>query len=313
MGQSAEEYDQFFTIPIVAQLCVAKLTTLFNLNQFDVLFEPSFGAGAFLEAITLAGAPVDRIHYCDIDAVDVDHRFNFFEYPHLPKNCEHRISHTDKQASCLTIGNPPFGKNASTAIRFFNHAAKFSSVIALVLPRTFCKPSVQDRLDNQYNLIYKKKLPKYSFIFNGAAKAVPAVFQIWVHLRYPLPASLVGKMNVHSLRSRHLKLTHTPDFVFTSPASFDTAPPHIAIRRVGVNAGRIFTDSPSSCSKSSHMFLNLTDPASYTRVLETLRSLCLENVTCKFDTAGCPSISKSELCYLYIRTLQKTDDIQTAT
>ena len=38
---------------------------------------------------------------------------NFFDYK------------PDSVGNILTIGNPPFGKNSSLAVKFFNHAAQF--------------------------------------------------------------------------------------------------------------------------------------------------------------------------------------------
>ena len=39
----------------------------------------------------------------------------------------------------LIVGNPPYGKNCSTAINFFNHAVTISDFIAFIIPKTFRK------------------------------------------------------------------------------------------------------------------------------------------------------------------------------
>jgi len=59
----------------------------------------------------------------------------------------------------LIIGNPPFGRSSSIAIKFFNKAALFSDCIAFILPRTFKRVSIQNRLDLNFSLIYTKDLP----------------------------------------------------------------------------------------------------------------------------------------------------------
>ena len=59
----------------------------------------------------------------------------------------------------LIIGNPPFGRSSSIAIKFFNKAALFSDCIAFILPRTFKRISIQNRLDLNFSLIYTKDLP----------------------------------------------------------------------------------------------------------------------------------------------------------
>jgi hypothetical protein len=68
---------------------------------------------------------------------------------------------------------------------------------------------------------------------------------------------------------------------------------------VGVNAGRIFTEHPAQCSAESHLFVRVTKRKRVKRVIRNLRRLDLEHAPFKYDTAGPPSISKSELCHAY--------------
>jgi hypothetical protein len=66
------------------------------------------------------------------------------------------------------------------AIKFFNHCARVSSFIAFVLPRTFKKDSVINKLNEHFYLEYEELLSDNSFEIDGLDKSVPAVFQIWV-------------------------------------------------------------------------------------------------------------------------------------
>ena len=84
---------------------------------------------------------------------------------------------TDKK-KILVIGNPPFGKVSSTAIKFFNHSAKWANVIAFIIPRTFRKPSVQNKLDNMFHLIYDEDVPTKPCSFTPPMM-VKCCFQIW--------------------------------------------------------------------------------------------------------------------------------------
>lgn len=52
----------------------------------------------------------------------------------------------------ITIGNPPFGKNSSLAVKFFNHAAQFSNMICFIVPKTFQKYSIKQKLNNRFFL-----------------------------------------------------------------------------------------------------------------------------------------------------------------
>ena len=53
----------------------------------------------------------------------------------------------------ITISNPPFGRNNALAVPFFNHAAKYSSHIAFLVPRSWRKWSVINRLHPNFHLL----------------------------------------------------------------------------------------------------------------------------------------------------------------
>jgi len=62
------------------------------------------------------------------------------------------------------IGNPPFGKNSKDAINFFNHAAGFADTISFIMPRTFSRESMQNKLSLNFSLNHSDVLPLKSFI-----------------------------------------------------------------------------------------------------------------------------------------------------
>lgn len=78
----------------------------------------------------------------------------------------------------LVIGNPLFGKISSIAIKFFNHSANFSNVIAFIIPRTFRRPSVQNKLNKMFHLIYDEDVPLKPCCFIPEMM-VKCCFQIW--------------------------------------------------------------------------------------------------------------------------------------
>jgi hypothetical protein len=65
----------------------------------------------------------------------------------------------ERNKKYLVIGNPPFGKGNSKAIQFFNQAALFSDCIAFILPRTFKRISLQNRLNLYFDLSYSEDIP----------------------------------------------------------------------------------------------------------------------------------------------------------
>lgn len=195
----------------------------------------------------------------------------------------------------MTIGNPPFGKNASLAISFVNRACEFSDVVAFILPRTFEKTSVQRKLDRHFFLAAQMALDGHSFTFKGESYDVPCVFQIWTHSS--VSGSLKSNIVIPAGGLRPLPpiLSETVDFIFVVPSSS----PDFAIRRIGVNAGRIFVNDPHTCSEQSHLFIRARRKSMAGHVLAQLKALDLEHTSVKFQTAGNPSISKNELCNLY--------------
>jgi len=158
-----EGLDKFYTIPSYSKICIDKVFELYHAQDFGWIVEPSAGNGSFLHQIVYD-------HKIGID-IAPEHpniiQMDFFDY--TPPENTNRI---------LVIGNPPFGKVSSTAIKFFNHSAKWASVIAFIIPRTFRRPSVQNKLDNTFHLVYDEDVPTKPCCFTPQMM-VKCCFQIW--------------------------------------------------------------------------------------------------------------------------------------
>lgn len=300
-GRTPRELDQFFTNSDVAISCVKSLESILKgkISDFSVILEPSFGQGTFVRALKDSGVLTPNLKYIDIDAQEESLRRDFLKDDSVVPQA---FYNTDNP-SCLVVGNPPFGKNSSTAIAFFNRASQFSGCIAFILPRTFSKTSVQAKLDRRFFLVMEKQIPENGFTFQAGIYNVPCVFQVWIRTSCKdlitttaLEVSVMTVPRDDQLREIPVKILEVDDFRFVK--SFET--PDLAIRRVGVNAGRIFTDSPQKCSDQSHFFLKITNMKRRSEVIKKLEYLELEQSEIKFKTAGNPSISKSELCQLYL-------------
>lgn len=155
------------------------------------------------------------------------------------------------------------------AVRFFNHAGSQASVIAMILPRTFRKASVENRLDRKFHLIHEEIVPRDAFVFRSKPFDIPAVFQIWE--RRP------------DLRELQHVAIHHPDFAFTKAHQAD-----FGIQRVGARAGRVHRDL--ALSPSSHHFIRGD-------VEQIMKQLDFAKVA--LNVAGNPSLSKSEIVFLY--------------
>lgn len=248
--------DQFYTKESVALNLFDKFNTIVNKNNFtkNDWLEPSAGKGAFFNLMPENKLGLDL----DVKAQQVL-KADFLEYK-LPKE------------DYIVLGNPPFGKNSSMAIKFFNKAAFHSVLIGFIVPKTFKKNSVKNRLDRRFHLIYEEDLDKNSFEFEEKEYEVPCVFQVW--------------MKKNTLREKTLnKLTH-PDFLFVNRKNAD-----FAIQRVGMAAGKVKV-SFESYANASHYFIK-----SSPKVRKIFEKIDWSSV--KYNTAGNPSISKTELIHLY--------------
>ena len=157
-----EGLDKFYTVPAYAKKCIDKIFQLYNITDFDLIIEPSAGNGSFFNQIQSKNKIGLDILPEHPDLIKQD----FFTYTPLNKK------------NILVIGNPPFGKVSSLAIKFFNHAAQWANVIAFIIPRTFRRPSVQNKLNEQFHLIYDEEVPSKPCCF-FPQMMVKCCFQIW--------------------------------------------------------------------------------------------------------------------------------------
>ena len=63
----------------------------------------------------------------------------------------------------VVIGNPPYGKNSSLAVKFLNKASELSDTVHMILPRTFRKPSVINRINPNLHLVSDKDVDDSAF------------------------------------------------------------------------------------------------------------------------------------------------------
>ena len=266
--------DKYYTKPDIARdlstLLAGFLVAHDLQSSFERIIEPSAGAGAFLEPMRAFGAPITAID------IEPDHpsvqNTDFFDF----RNSER----------ALLVGNPPFGHASHLAVKFFNHAAENGAqIIAFVLPRTFRKRSVQNRLNSSLHLAREYEVPARAFLLGGQEHDVPCIFQIWIR----------------SNELRSIRTVQSSAWIeFTRPEDADHA-----MRRVGRRAGDILCGTDHS--RSTTHFFKVTHPA----VLEVLR----ENDEIKElsqCTAGAHSISKSEIREIVDREMARKPTLRVA-
>ena len=155
--------DKFYTISSISEKCIKIIGDKYDWNKWDLVVEPSAGNGSFflkIPTIKKIGIDIEPEH---INIIKKD----FFEYkPQLGLT------------NILVVGNPPFGKVSSVAVKFFNHSAEWCSVIAFIIPKTFRRISLQNRLNRKFHLIYDEEIPSEPCSFNPPMQ-VKCCFQIW--------------------------------------------------------------------------------------------------------------------------------------
>jgi predicted RNA methylase len=266
--------DKFYTDPEYALKCIHKVYEIYGNKEWNLIVEPSAGNGSFFMRIP------DNINKIGID-ISPEHdsilEMDFFDY-YPPKDL----------TNILVIGNPPFGRVCSTAIKFFNHASQWSNVIAFIIPRTFKKLSVQNKLDNRFHLVYEEDTPVKPCQFSPAM-SVKCCFQIWQKKDHIRP--------LIKLPVKHIDWKFIP-FGPKDNKGQPTPPKNIdfAIRAYGGNIGEIKTDEEDLESlrpKSWHWIKSNIDK---NILIERFKSLNYSN---SVNTARQNSIGKAELIQLY--------------
>lgn len=158
-----EGLDKFYTVTSYSKKCIDKVFNLYNKSSFDLVIEPSAGNGSFFNQLECDNKIGIDISPENINIIKMD----FFDY--TPEQDIKNI---------LVIGNPPFGKISSVAVKFFNHSAKWANVIAFIIPRTFRRPSVQNKLNNMFHLVYDEDVSTKPCCFTPQM-TVKCCFQIW--------------------------------------------------------------------------------------------------------------------------------------
>jgi predicted RNA methylase len=258
----SRELDQFYTKKEIAKSCYDLVSSKIDINKYK-LIEPSAGEGRFS----------DLFHNNSL-ALDLDPKKNYIKKQDF---FDFEIDTKDN----VVIGNPPFGKNSSIAIKFFNKSATFSEYICMVLPRTFKKDSVINKLDFNFHLLLETDLPKNSFTFNDEDYDVPCVFQIW------------EKRDVK--RNKIIQKTKTTYFEFSSKKDAD-----FAMRRVGGLAGKVIEDF-EDYKEPSHYYIKT--PTNKKKIIKTLKDSYKEFNEKAKNTAGNPSLSKHELITIFEKNI----------
>jgi hypothetical protein len=262
-GLNRNIIDKYYTKDSIVDLCINFIINNINICNDDLIIEPSAGNGSFI--LPIKSLSNNYIFY-DLEP-DND---EIIKQDYLLLNYN-ELNETYKNNKIHVIGNPPFGRQSSLAIKFIKKSCEFCDTISFILPKSFRKDSLKKSFPLNFHPIFEFDLPEKAFLVNGNEYNVPCIFQIWEKKIYN--------------RDSIIKLEPN-NFIFVQKKEN----PDISFRRVGVNAGNIdinFIDK----SIQSHYFIKFTNDKS---INDNIAALSL----IKFDfnnTVGPKSISKQEL------------------
>lgn len=253
--------EQFYTPAELAFRLTGVLAEVVGDFSNRTVIEPAGGTGAFIEAAAACGAT-------DIRAFDIEPRHQ------LVKKADF-LATKIKVQHAITISNPPFGRNNALSIPFFNHAADSSNYIGFLVPRSWRKWSVINRLDRRFHLVHDEDLQidyvdRHGELINEKNR-LRTCFQIW------------------QKRDELRPITKVRDHGFVEKTTPELA--DVSLTIFGYGCGRVredFQQKPNSTS----MFLKLKHP----KALSSLRSANFE----KFykNTAYTEALSLQEINYL---------------
>ena len=271
-GLKRDVSDKYYTSKEAVDQCILLIKQHLSIDrENDICIEPSAGGGSFIERLQEL---CENTRFYDIEP----HHSDIIKLDYLEFDSD-SVLYTQKFDRIHVIGNPPFGRQSSLAIRFIKKSVEYCDSISFILPKSFKKPSLQRHIPIRFHLEAEHDLPENSFMIDNKRHHVPCVFQIWI------------KKDFDRVIEKKL-IPHMYQFVKKEQEH------DISFRRVGVNAGCIDRNTHDK-SYQSHYFIKFScmlDDKLY-------KKLSLINYDGKNDTVGPRSISKQELIKEFNRVL----------
>jgi len=261
--------DKFYTKDCIVNCCLDLVKKYVKINNNDLIIEPSAGNGSFISGIkTLSNnhlfydlepehTEIIKQDYLTLDYQELSSQFN----------------------NIHIIGNPPFGRQSSMAIKFIKWSCNFCNSLSFILPKSFKKDTLKQKFPLMFHLVFEQDLPKNSFLVDDIEHDVPCVFQIWQKKDY---------------NREKVEKKEPTNFVFVTKNDN----PDISFRRVGGTAGTIDVNT-SEKSVQSHYFIKFTNDETIQDNIKKLEGIKFETN----NTVGPKSISKQELIKEFIKVL----------
>ena len=254
--------EQFYTPKPLATLLTNKVAELVGGFENKTIIEPAGGTGSFISAAKTLGAK-------KILSFDIEPKADGVVL------ADFLTSEIKNVTEAITLSNPPFGRNNSLSIPFFNKAANHSKYIAFIVPRSWRKWSVINRLDRNFHLIHDEDLAIDYVDETGE--------MIWQKAR------LNTCFQIWEKKDQQRGLFKVKDFGLVTKVTPKEA--DVALTVFGYGCGKVRTEF-DRVPNSTVMFLKLND----SRVLAALNKVDFS----KFyrNTAYTEALSLQEIRYL---------------
>tara|TARA_Y100000768_G_scaffold374040_1_gene343357 strand:+ start:3358 stop:4194 length:837 start_codon:yes stop_codon:yes gene_type:complete len=154
--------DAYFTSEETAGWCRERLVEFGWVGEGKVILEPCVGSGQLVRG--LPGTVIG----CDL----IDHGF-----PGVV--VEDYLLSGERKVDCV-FTNPPFGRMGSLALKVMNKAMGDSDRVAMILPASFRKISMVDKINPWFHPVYDEVCPNLMYeLPNGEVRKVMTIFQMW--------------------------------------------------------------------------------------------------------------------------------------
>jgi len=266
VGLKRNTIDKYYTKSDIVKSCLELIKKNLKITDTDLIIEPSAGNGSFISAIKTL-SKIYKFYDIEPDNNEIIKQ-DFLE---LDTSTSSFKSHSKK---IHIIGNPPFGRQSSMAIKFIKKSCEFCNSISFILPKSFKKESLKKTVPLNFHLILEIDLPKKAFLVSNIEHDVPCIFQIWEKREHN--RTIIEKLEPNNFT--FVKKTENSD---------------ISFRRVGVNAGTIDTNIDNKSIQSHYFikFTNITNNSNIDEIISKLKYIKFEHD----NTVGPKSISKQEL------------------
>jgi predicted RNA methylase len=260
--------EQYYTPRELASELVLKVKALIPDFSSRTVLEPAGGTGAFVDAAKLAG--VKKVLSVDI------------EPKHSAVGKGDYLETNLKLTNAVTISNPPFGRNNSLSIPFFNRAAEHSEYIAFIVPRSWRKWSVINRLNRNFHLVLDEDL-QIDYVDDTDTlitqkNLLKTCFQVW--------------QRKDELR----ELVKIEDRGFVTKVKPEEA--DIALTVFGYSCGKVNEEFERKAN-TTRMFLKLNHP----KALKVLKTMDYQRFS--KNTAYTDALSFQEINYLLNEAIKK--------